>query len=118
MNQLRNLTTIQWIGIMLAVLGVLGVSSAQLTDLFGADTAKMVVTASSLASSIISAVLVALSGQSAQVKAVQAMPGVQSIVVNEKANTALARLAVDNRQDKIETTPQSARAVRDIAAGN
>ncbi len=39
------------------------------------------------------------------------MPGVEKIVVNEKANATLATLAVDQTQPKIETMPDAKLAV-------
>lgn len=112
---LRNLTTGQWIGIVIAVLGVLGASTTQLTDLFGAGVAKTLVTASNLVTSILSSIMVAMTGQSAQVRAVQDMPGVEKIVVNDQANATLATLATDPKQDKIEPTLAAATAVKATA---
>lgn len=115
---MKNLTTGQWLGIVLAILGVLAASTAQLNELFGPAVAKTIGTIANLTMSIMSAVLVVLTGQSAQVQAVQAMPGVEKIVVNENANQTLASMAVDPQQKKIETAPGTASAVAETARGS
>jgi hypothetical protein len=60
-------------------------------------------------------VLAFMTGQANAVKAVQAMPGVEKIVVNQQANAALATLAVDPTQTKIETVPADIPAVQATA---
>lgn len=78
------------ISAIVAVLGVLVISSANLTDIFGAGTAKLVVSASGLVMSILSALnAVVFQGQANQVKAVAALPGVSKIITNEQANATL-----------------------------
>ena len=109
---MKNLTSTQWFCIVLAILGVMGGATAQLTDLFGQTVAHDIVTASSLVSSLLSAILVALTGQGAQVKSVQAMPGVESIQINAKANPTLAALAVDPAQAKVDIAPGAESAVQ------
>lgn len=113
---LRGLTPAQWFAITLAILGVLGGATAQLNDLFGPKLAHGIVTASTLMTSIISALLVPLTGQSAQIAAVNAMPGVSSIVVNEKANATLAAVAIDP-SSKVEAAPDAQKAVEATAKG-
>lgn len=112
-----NLTRNQYIAIALAVLGVLAVSGTQLTDLFGAPVAKTIATASSLINTILASILAVLTGQSQQVKDVLAMPGVEKIDVNAKANTALAAIAVDPNIDKIAPTPAAIDKVTETAKG-
>lgn len=114
---LKGLTPMQWFASILAILGVLGASTVQLTDLLGPALAKTVVTISNLAMTIMSAIMVPMTGQTAQVRAVQAMPGVDKIVVNEKANPALATLAVDPVNPKIEATAQATATVIETAKG-
>lgn len=115
-----NLTLSQKYQIALVVLGVLVASTGQLTDLFGPQVTKYVVSASGLLIAIVSGIGTIVTGQGQQIQAVQAMPGVDKIVVNEKANATLATLAVDPAQDKIEAKPSAEVAVQDtanIAAG-
>lgn len=106
-----HLTMGQVFAIILAVLGVLSASTVQLTDLLGAPMAKAIATVSTLTMTILSSVLAIITGQASQIQAVQAMPGVDKIVVNEKANDTLATLAVDPLQLKIEATPAATSTV-------
>lgn len=116
-----NFTTIQKIALSIAVLGFLSTASTQLTDIlspFGSNApviVKQIVSLSGFVSGILGVFLSFMTGQASQVTTVQAMPGVEKIVVNEKASAALATLAVDPKQDKIESTPQAARAVEATA---
>ncbi len=108
-----NLNGKQIIAIIGAVISVLMVSSAQLTDLLGAGVAKTIVTVAGLTNMILQSVTVALTTQSAQIKDVAAMPGVEKISVNAQASSALATLAVDPKQDKVAPTPA---AMSDVTA--
>lgn len=111
-----NLNRGQVLSIVIAVLGVLVASTSQLTELFGPTVTKSVVSASTLAMSILAGINMALQGQSSQLAAVQAMPGVEKIVVNQKANATLATMAVDPAQLKIEPTQSAQKTVEAIAA--
>lgn len=113
-----NLNVTQVLAILIAVLGVVSGSTAQLTDLLGQSAAHNAASAASFLSSILSAIVLAVSGQASQVKAVQAMLGVDKIVVNSQANSTLASLAVDPQQDKIEAAPGAERAVKATAAAS
>lgn len=110
MNNINGKQIIQIIGVIISVAMV---SSAQLTDLLGAPLAKTIVTVSGLANMILQGVTVALTTQSAQVKDVLAMDGVEKIDVNAKANATLATLAVDPAVNKISPTPA---AMQDVTA--
>ena len=109
-----NLNRNQIIAIVLVVLGVLAASAAQLTDLFGAKIAHTIISSSSLLMSILSGVLAVLTGQSGILKDVQAMPGVDKVVVNKDANSTLAAAAV-NPNSKVEAAPGAEAAVAQIA---
>jgi hypothetical protein len=111
-----NLNGKQIIAIGGAVISVLMVSSAQLTDLLGPGVAKTIVTVAGLTNMILQSVTVALSTQTAQVKDVAAMPGIEKISVNSSASSALATLAVDPAQAKVSATPSSEAAVQKTAA--
>jgi hypothetical protein len=106
-----NLNFKQVLAILAAILGVLMVSTAQLTDLFGAGVAKTIGSGSGLLTLMINSVLAVVTGQAAMVKDVLAMPGVESVKVNAQANQTLAQIAVDPTQQKIEATPQAAAQV-------
>lgn len=107
----------QIFAITLVVLGVLAASTAQLNDLVGPTATKTIVSIAGLLTSIISGILGVLTGQASQVKAVQAMPGVEKIVVNKEANQTLAALAIDPLQDKVEALPTDESAVTKTAKG-
>ena len=109
MNALKNLTTLQWLGIILVINGALIGSTAQLTDLFGPPAVKYIVAAASLGNSIFGGIVTMISGQGTQVLNVRAMPGIEHIEVNAQANPVLAKIAIDPNEDKIAPT-QAAQA--------
>src|SRR4051812_41639693 len=94
----------QSIAIVIAVLGVLAVSSANLTDLFGPHVAKLAVSAANLLTAVLGSVMAVITSQSGTVKDVLAMDGVERIGVNASANKTLAAIAVDPSVDKIAPT--------------
>ena len=112
-----NLTPLQWIGIVLVVNGAVIGSTAQLTDLFGAHAAHLLISIASLGNSILGGLNMMFGGQGAQVKNVLAMPGVEKITVNSQVNSTLAAIAVDPAQEKIEPTAASESTVANIARG-
>ena len=117
------MNTTQKITLAIAVLGFLAGAGTQLTDIFAPlgsiapIIVKEIVSLSGFVSGILGVVLMATSGQAAQVKAVQAMPGVESIVVNKDANPILAKLAVDQTQTKVDIAPGSETVVNATAKG-
>jgi len=106
-----NLTRGQLFSIAIVIVGVLGASTAQLNELFGPAITKDIVSASTLLTSLLAGINALLGGQGAQIAAVQAMPGVEKIVVNEQANATLATMAVAPENAKIEATPAAEAAV-------
>ena len=111
-----KLTGIQVVLILIAVLGALTGATAQLTDVFGAGVAHTIVSGSSLLSTIMTAILVPLTGQAGMLRSVQALPGVEAITVNAQANSSLAAMAVDPNQDKIAPAAGAEQAVKKLAA--
>ena len=107
------LTTVQKIGLSIGVLGFLSTAGTQLTDVFAPFGSlapvlvKEIVSLSGLVSGVLGIVMAFLTGQANAVKAVQAMPGVESIQVNAQANPTLAALAVDPAQPKIDIAPST-----------
>lgn len=95
-----NMTGKQWLAIIGAVLSALVVSTAQLTDLFGAAPAKYIVSAAGFVNMILQAVTAALSGQVSMAKDLQAA-GVK-MQVPPDAPPALVSLAKDEAQPNIE----------------
>ena len=118
-----NLTLIQKIGLAIGVLGFLATAGTQLTDIFAPLGSiaplivKEIVSLSGFVSGILGVVLAFITGQANAVKAVQAMPGVESIVVNKNASQTLAQLAVDPTQTKIDIAPGATAAVTQTAKG-
>lgn len=113
-----NLNRSQVIAISIAVLGVLMVSTSQLTDLFGPTATKSIVSVASLLNSILGSTLAIITSQGGQVRDVLAMPGVEKINVNANANQTLAAIAVDPLINKISPTPAAQAQVAAIAQGN
>lgn len=111
-----NLNFKQALAILIAILSVLAVSTANLTDLFGEHVAKAVGSASNLLNAIIAGVLTAVTSQTSMVKDVAAMPGVERIRVNAQADTSLATIAMNPDYAKISATPADAAAVAATAA--
>lgn len=107
-----NLTGKQWLAIAGAVLSVLMVSTAQLTDIFGAGVAKNIVSIAGLGNMILSSVLAAISGQANLIRDVAAIQGDDGkpavrINVNANAPATLASAAVDPAQPNIgAVTPE------------
>ena len=114
---MKSLTSTQIFMLVIATLGVLTASATQLTDLIGATNTHYVIASASLLMSILSGWGAILFGQGNQIKAVQAMPGVEAITVNAQANSTLAQLAVDPAQPKIDVVPAAAAAVAQTAKG-
>ena len=108
---MMNLNGKQILAIIGAVISVLMVSSAQLTDLLGAGWAKYIVTIAGLINMILQSVTVALSTQTSLVRDVSAMPGVERITVNAAASPALASVAIDPAQQKVGATTPDVRTV-------
>lgn len=111
-----NLNGKQIIQIVGVIISVAMVSSAQLTDLLGPVAAKYIVTIAGLANMTLQGIAVTLSTQTAQVKDVMAMPGIEKISVNSQASSALAAVAVDPANDKIAPTQAAEAAVQKAAA--
>lgn len=112
-----NLNGKQIISIIGAVLGVLMISTTQLTDLFGAGVAKTLVSIAGLVNTILSSVMAVLTSQGSTVKDVLAMPGVEKININADANKTLASLAIDPAINKISPTPDAMNQVTKTAEG-
>jgi hypothetical protein len=100
-----------------AILSVLMVSTAQLTDLFGPGITKSIISVAGLTNMILNSITVALSTQGSLVKEVAAMPGVERIQVNTQANQTLAQVATDPQQPKVGTNQEDRAQVIDIATG-
>lgn len=97
-----NVTRNQWLQIAAVVLSACIAANTLWTQLFGAGTATVVISLLGLANTILAGVTYVLTGQSQQVRDVQAMPGVSKIVVNNQANATLAAVADDPSNTKVQ----------------
>lgn len=112
-----NLNTKQWLGLIGALLSVMIASTAQLTDIFGAGTAKYIISIASMVNAFLQTAQTIISTQTALVKDVQSMPGVESIQVNKNASPVLAQMAVDPAQAKVDIKPGDEVKVNTVATG-
>ena len=105
----------------ISILGFLAGGGTQLTDILSPLGSiaplivKEIVSGSGFISGILGIVLMTLTGQASQLKAVQDMPGVEKIVIGAKANQIAANFAVDPAQAKIEIAPGAEAAVQATA---
>ena len=118
------MNTAQKLALTIGILGFVATGGTQLTDIFSPLgsmaplVVKEIVSLAGFTSGVLGIVLTFTTGQGSMVKSVQDMPGVDKIVVNEKANAALATLAVDPSNTKIQPTPQAKQAVQATAAAS
>lgn len=110
-----GITRNQWIAIVILILSVNMGATAQLTDLFGAGVAKLIVSFSSLGSSILAGVQIILGGQGQQVRDVAAIQGADGrpavrVAVNANAGTTLAAVALDPAQQNVGAASPDVRA--------
>jgi hypothetical protein len=111
MNAIKNLTVLQWIGIVLLVNSVLTSSTNEMKDLLGAVWATHAVSLATIGSGICGGLVTMFGGISSQASNVAALPGVDRILVNRNANATLSALAVDHDQPKIGPAKPEDRAV-------
>lgn len=111
----RTWTPLQWLGVVVLLNGVIIGGTTQLTDLFGAGVTHKLVSIAGLGNMFFGGMVTMFSGQGTMIRNVAAMPGVESIKVNGLANTALAQIAIDPDQAKVESTPQAEAKVFSIA---
>lgn len=110
------MTSLQKLGLMMALLGAIAGAGTQLNDILsplGASApiiVKIVVSAASFGSMLLGVIFTFMTGQTSQVQAVRSMPGVEQVAINGKANPALALLAVDPTETKIVPSSPGAQA--------
>lgn len=114
---MNNITSKQWFQIISGINGGLITGAALLQTLFGQDLTLKIVAGLGVMGIIINSVGTALSGQGALVKDVLAMPGVDKIDVNGRANTTLAAIAVDPAINNIAPTVAAMDKVTATAKG-
>jgi hypothetical protein len=117
LKMIKNFTPTQWLLLGISTAAFLNASAAQLTEWFGPKVAHDIITAIGFTQGLVSAWAMALTGQSSAIDQVLAMPGVEKIDVNAKANSVLAAKAVDPKVNKIAPTPAAMDVVTETAKG-
>ena len=110
-----NFTPQQWLIAAVGMLAALGGVSSQLATLFGQAVATDITAGAAVLTVILTVPLGMMTGQSAVVKQVAAMPGVEDIKVNAAANKDLAVAAVDPKQSKVNAVPMDLAAIQKTA---
>lgn len=113
-----NIQPKQWFTIVSSFVSSLITGAALLNPLFGESLALKIVAALGIINLLLGSIQTALTGQAALIKDVAAMPGVEKITINEKANPTLASVAVDPTVDKVAPTRADMDAVTQTARGN
>lgn len=105
----------QIIGMAIVVLGVLMVSTAQLTDILGPSAAKTITSLAAMLNSILGGFMTVLTTDNAAIQDAANTKGVESIQINKSAPQSLAAMAIDPANEKIEATAKDSVAVSKIA---
>jgi hypothetical protein len=112
-----NITSKQWFQIVSGIISGFITGAALFTTLFGQDLTIKIIAGLGLCNIAVNAVGSAFATQTSLVKDVLAMPGVEHVEINAKANAPLAVLAVDPTVDKIAPTQAAAIQVAATAKG-
>ena len=113
-----NIQPKQWFTIVSGFVSSLITGAALLNPLFGEGLSLKIVAALGIVNLLLNSVQTAFTGQAQLIKDVAAMPGVEKITVNEKANPTLASVAVDPTVDKVAPTRADMDVVSQTARGN
>jgi len=113
-----NIQPKQWLQIISGSVSGLITGAALLNPIFGQETSLQIVAGLGIFNIILSSISTALTGQAQLVKDVAAMPGVEKITINEKANSTLASVAVDPTVDKVAPIRADMDIVTQTARGN
>lgn len=116
METLKNLTLVQWIGIMIGLNSLLMGATPQLTVLFGTVAVPIIVAIATLGNGALGVFVTVIGGLGAQAGNVVA--GGARIAVGPNASPSLARLAMDPSENKIDVEPGAGPAVAAIAKGS
>lgn len=102
------MTSAQKVALAISILGFLAGAGSQLTDIlsplgtYAPLIVKEIVSLAGFAVGIMGIIQTNLTGQAAQIKNVAAMPGVEKIVTNQRANATLTAIADDDAQPKVQ----------------
>lgn len=113
-----NIQPKQWLTIVSGFVSSLITGAALLNPLFGTAASLKIVAGLGIFNLMLNSIQTGLGGQAQLVKDVAAMPGVEKITINEKANPVLASVAVDPTVDKVAPTRADMDVVAQTARGN
>lgn len=113
MQTLKNLTLVQWIGIMIGLNSLLMGATPQLTVLFGTAAVPIIVAIATLGNGALGVFVTVIGGLGTQ--ALNVVAGGASVAVGPNAKPSLATLAVDPANNKIDAAPGAEAAVAAIA---
>lgn len=112
-----SITAKQWYQIITGVISGLITGAALMQTLLGQDLTIKIVAGLGILNIIVSSIGTALSSQGSDIKSVLAMPGIEKVTVNDKANQTLAAIAVDPTVNKIAPTQAAQIEVMATAKG-
>lgn len=111
-----NITPLQWVGIIILFNSTLIGGASQLGHLsLSPNMVQAILAVATLGNGFLGGLVSMFGSQASMVQSVQQMDSVDRIVVNAQANHALAQLAVDPEQRKVEVAPGAAMAVAKTA---
>lgn len=114
---MNSITRNQWFAIGILLCTVVTGGTANLNDLVGPGTTKIMVSLCTLVTGFLAGIQIILGGQAQQVKDVAAMAGVEKITVNASATPTLASVATDAAQPKIgAVNPETRQILQETVA--
>jgi len=119
MNSLKEVTLLQWVGVIILFNTTLLGGASQLGDLsLSAGTVKAILAAATLGNGFLGGLVMMFGGPGTQIRNVAAMPGVARVSINADASQTVAQVAVDPEQPKVgATTPDVRTTLQTVAKG-
>lgn len=107
----KNITTLQWIGIIILFNTTLLGGASQLGDLSLSPMAvKAILAAATLGNGFLGGLVTMFGGPGNMVRSVSAFDGVEPLKINERALPSVAAAAIDPSETKIGATTPEVRA--------
>lgn len=114
----KNITTLQWIGIIILFNTTLLGSASQLGDLsLTPNMVKAILAFATLGNGFLGGLVTMFGGQGSMVATVSNFTGVEPLKINANASPALAAVAMDPAQDKVSPKASDIEAVNATAKG-
>ena len=118
MDTVKNMTLIQWIGLIIGLNSLFMGATPQLTVLFGTAAVPYIVAIATLGNGALGVFSMVVGGQASQIRNVAAMPGVARVQIDTSANQTVAQVAIDPTQPKVGATrPEVQATLNTIAKG-